>query len=143
MINFDNVTGENIKKHYPNQPHISKHSYRILMIRGSGSGKRNTLLSLINPQPDIDKTYLQAKDPYETKCQLLINKHESIGLKDCNGSKTFIKYSNGIDNYENITGYNPNKKQKLLIVLDHMIANLLSKKKSKNNHYIFYQRQKM
>ena len=110
------------------------------MIRGSGSGKRNALLSLINLQPDIDKTYLYAKDPYETKYQLLFTKHESVGLKHCNGCKTFIKYSNGIDNYENITEYNPNKKRKLLIVLDHMIANLLSKEKSKNNHYIIYQR---
>ena len=103
MINFDNVTGENIKKHYPHQRHISKHSCRILMIRGSGSGKRSALLSLINLQPDIDKTYLYAEDPYETKYQLLFTKHESAGLKHCNGCKTFIKYSNGIDNYENIT----------------------------------------
>ena len=31
------------------------------------SGKRNTLLNLINNQPDIDKIYLYAKDLYEPK----------------------------------------------------------------------------
>ena len=40
MINFD-VTKENIKEHNPNQPQILDHSYRILIIRSSGSGKTN------------------------------------------------------------------------------------------------------
>ena len=35
--------------------------------------KKNALLNLINNQPDIDKIYLYAKDPYEAKYQLLIN----------------------------------------------------------------------
>ena len=34
----------------------------------------NALLNLINHDPDIDKTYLYAKDPYEPKYRLLINK---------------------------------------------------------------------
>ena len=38
------------------------HPYRILIIGGSGSGKTNTLLNLINKQNDIDKIYLYAKD---------------------------------------------------------------------------------
>ena len=38
----------------------------------SGSGKTNSLLNLISQQPDIDKTYLYAKDPYGAKCQFLI-----------------------------------------------------------------------
>ena len=42
--------------------------------------KTNTLLNLINNQPDIDKIYLYAKDTYEDKYQFLINKRESIGL---------------------------------------------------------------
>ena len=49
-----------------------------LIIGGSGSGKTNALLNLINNQPDIDKIYLYAKDPYEAKYQLLINKRESF-----------------------------------------------------------------
>ena len=34
--------------------HIPDHSYRILIVGGSGSGKTNTLLNLMNNQPDID-----------------------------------------------------------------------------------------
>ena len=40
--------------------------------RNLGSGKTNVLLNLIENQPDIDKTYLYAKDPYEAKYQYLI-----------------------------------------------------------------------
>ena len=43
---------------------------------GSTSGKSNALLNLLNNQPDLDKLYLYAKDPYETKNQYLINKSE-------------------------------------------------------------------
>ena len=59
------------------------------MIVGSGSGKANALLNLINNQPDIDKTYLYAKDPFEAKYQFLINKKESTGLKNFNDPKVF------------------------------------------------------
>ena len=62
--------------------------------RSSGSGKTNVLLNLINKQPDIDKIYLYAKDPYEEKYQFLINKRESTGLKHFNDPKAFIEYSN-------------------------------------------------
>ena len=48
---------------------------------GSGSGKTNSLFNLINQQPDIDKIYLYAKDPYEAKYQFLISKRECTGLK--------------------------------------------------------------
>ena len=41
MINFDDVTKENTKKHNPNLPRIPDYSYRLLIIRGSGSGKTN------------------------------------------------------------------------------------------------------
>ena len=74
MINFDNVTKENIKEHNTNWPQISDHPYRILIVGGSGSGKTNSLFNLISQQPDIDKIYLYVKDSYEEKCQLLINK---------------------------------------------------------------------
>ena len=57
MINFDDVTKENIKEHNPNWPQISDHPYRILMIGGSGSGKTNSLFNLIKHQPDIEKIY--------------------------------------------------------------------------------------
>ena len=59
----------------------------------------------------------------------LINKRESTGLKYLNDSKAFIEYSNDMDDiYKNIEEYNPNKKRKILIVFDDMIADMLSNK---------------
>ena len=72
MISFDDVVEENIKEYNPNWPKIPDHPCRILIIEGSGSGKTNSLFNLINQQPDIDKIYLYAKDPYEAKYQFLI-----------------------------------------------------------------------
>ena len=51
---------------------------------------------MINNQPDIDKIYLYAKDPYEAKYQLLINKRESAEVKHFNDSKAYIEYSDDI-----------------------------------------------
>ena len=48
MINLDNITNKNNKKHNEKWPYIPDHPYRILIIVGSGSGKTNTLLNLIN-----------------------------------------------------------------------------------------------
>ena len=74
--------------------------------------------------------YLYGKDPSEVKYQLLINKRESTRLKYLNDSKAFIEYSNDIGHiYKNIEVYNPNKKRKILIALDGMIANMVSNKK--------------
>ena len=61
---------------------------------------------------------------------MLINQRESTGLKYVNDSKAFIEYSNDMDDvYKDIEDYNPNKKRKLLIFFDDMIANMLSDKK--------------
>ena len=49
------------------------HPCRILIIGGSGSGKTDALLNLINNELDIDKMYLYAEDLYEAKHQYLIN----------------------------------------------------------------------
>ena len=65
MINFDDVTKENIKEHNPNWPQIFDHPYRMLIIGGSGSGKTNSSFNLISHQPDIDKVFLYVKDLYE------------------------------------------------------------------------------
>ena len=46
MINFDDYTNEDKLKHNLDWPYIPDHPYRILIIRGSGSGKTNTLLNL-------------------------------------------------------------------------------------------------
>ena len=80
MINFDEYTNDNKTMHNPNWPYLPDHPYRILIIRGSGFGKTNALLNLINNEPDIDKIYLYAKDPYEAKYQFLINKRERVGI---------------------------------------------------------------
>ena len=87
-------------------------------------------MNLINNQTDIDKTYLYAKDPYEIKYQYLINKREKVGLDYFNDSKAFMEHSNDMhDVYNSIENYNPNKKEKVLIVFDDMIADMFNNKK--------------
>ena len=69
MINFDDYAIENKTEHNSKWPYIPDHPYRILIIGGSESGKTNVLLNLTENKPGIDKIYLYAKDPYETKYQ--------------------------------------------------------------------------
>ena len=129
MINFDEYTNKNKRKHNPNWPYIPDHPYRILIIAGSGTGKTNALLNVINNQPDIDKIYLYAKDPYEDKYQYLINKRERVGINHLNDPKAFIEYSNNMHNvYKNIDNYNPDKENEIL-VFDDMIADMVNNKK--------------
>ena len=58
MINLDSIKNENNKEHNEKWPYSSDYPYRILIIGGSGSGKTNTLLNIINKQDNIDKIYL-------------------------------------------------------------------------------------
>ena len=108
MINFNDyfneiAFNENKAVHNKNWPYIPDNPYRILITGGSGFGKTNLLLNLIENQPDIDKIYFYAKDPYESKYQYLINKRESVGGNHFNDPKAFIDYSNDMhDVYENI-----------------------------------------
>ena len=63
---------------------------------------------------------------------MLINKSEGAGIKHFNDSKAFTKYLNDMDDiYKNIEEHNPNKKRKILIILDDMIVDGFSKKKMK------------
>ena len=55
MINFDDYVNKNKTKHNKNWPYAPDHPCRILIIGGSGSGKTDVLLNLIDIQPDIDK----------------------------------------------------------------------------------------
>ena len=130
MINFDEYTNENRINHNPNSPYIPDHPCRILTIGGSRSGKTNTLLNLTNNQPDIDKIYLYAKDPYEDKYQFLIKKRESIGINHFNDPKAFIEFSNDMEGVQkNINDYNLDKENKTLTVFDDMIADMINSKK--------------
>ena len=130
MINLDNITNENNKEHNEKWPYIPDHPYRILIIGGSGSGKTNTLLNLINEQNDIDKIYLYAKDLSEPKYEYLIKKRKDVGIKHVNNPDAFIECSNTMDDvYENIDDYNSNRKRKILIAFDDMIADIMTNKK--------------
>ena len=130
MICIEDVAKENIKEHNPNQLQISDHSYRILIISGSRSGETNSLFKLRSHQPDIVfflLIFVCAKDPFESKYQMLIYKHVNTGLKHFNDSRDYIGCSNDTyDTYKNIEEYNPNKKRKILIVVGNMIADKLS-----------------
>ena len=111
-------------------PFIPDHPYRILIIGGSGSGKTNALLNLINEQDDIYKICLYANDLSEPKYEYLIKKRENAGIKHLNDSNAFTECSNTMENvYENTDEYNPNRKRKNLIVFDDMIADIMTNKK--------------
>ena len=71
---------------------------------------------------------MYAKDPYDP--QYLINKRGGVGINRFNDPKAFIEYSNDMRNvYKNINYYNPDIKNKILIVLDDVIANMIQNKK--------------
>ena len=130
MINSDIITKENNKRHNEKWPYIPDHPYRILIIGGSGSGKTNALINLVNEQNDTDKFYLYARDLSKPKYEYLIKRREDVGIKHVNNPNTFIECSNTMDDvYENIHDYNPNRRRKVLIVFDDMIADIKTNKK--------------
>ena len=87
-------------------------------------------MNLTNNQAVIDKIDLYGKDPYEAKYQYLINKREKVGLDHFKDPRTFMEYSNDMqDVYKNIEYYSPGEKRKILIVFDDMTANMINNKK--------------
>ena len=72
---------------------------------------------------------MYAEDPYEAKHQYLINKREGVRVNHFNDPKAFIEYSNDMrDVYKNIDEYNPDKENKILIVFDDIIADMIHNK---------------
>lgn len=63
---------------------------------------------------------------------MLSLKRKSVGLKHCDDCKTFSEYLNDMDGiYKNISTiqYSPNKKRKIVIKFNDVIADMLSNKK--------------
>ena len=121
--------------HNKKWPYISDHPYRMLIIGGSGSGKNNALFNLIKQQDGdlIDKICLYAKDLSEPKYQFLIKKREDVGIKHLNDPNAFLEYSNTMDDvYNNIDDYNLNRKRKIFIVFDDIIADIMTNKNFQN-----------
>ena len=58
------------------------------------------------------------------------NKRKGVGINYFKDPKAFIEYSNDMRNvYRNINYYNPGKENKILIVFDDMIADIIQNKK--------------
>ena len=112
--------------HNPNWPYIPDHSYRILIIGGSGSEKINVLLNLIkNQRSDIDNIHLYVKDPFKSKYQLLINGKGKVGIKKLKNPKALIDYSQTIDDvYENLQDHNLTKKRRVLVVFGDIASDI-------------------
>ena len=73
---------------------------------------------------------MYAKDRCEVKYRYLINKREGVGIDHLNNPKAFIDYSNDmLDVYKNIDDYNADKENKILIVFDDLIADIIYSKK--------------
>ena len=78
MLNLDDIVSNKKKSSSENDDW----PFRMLIIEPSGSGKRNTLLHLIDKFQLIDKIYLYAKDTDKEKYQYLISKREQVGIKN-------------------------------------------------------------
>ena len=92
--------------------------------------KNKCIVEFNRNQPDIDKIYLYAKDLHESKYQYLIKIREKVGIYHHNDPKAYIEHSNDMpDDCKNINYYDPDKENKILIVFDDMIADMIHNKK--------------
>ena len=124
MLNIDKICNNKCDdKNWP---------FRMLIIGPSVSGRTNTLLHLIqnlNKTTPVDKIYLYVKDLSEPKYEFLINNRKNAGIKHFNITTAFIEYSNDMnDVFTNIDNYNKQRKRKVLIIFDDMIADIMSSK---------------
>ena len=71
IFKLDDITNENKRERNKKWLFNPDYTYKILTIRGSGSGKTKTLPNLIKEQDDIDKIYFHAKDLSEPKYDFL------------------------------------------------------------------------
>ena len=133
MINLDSITDKNNTERNEKWPHIPDRPYRILIIGGSGSGKTNALINLINEQDNhdfIDKIYLYARDLNKPNYQFLIERCKNIGIKYFKDTNAFIECSNTIDDvYKNINDYNSSSRRKNLIIFDDMVADIMTNRR--------------
>ena len=75
---------------------------------------------------------MYAEDLSKPKNEYLIKNRENAGIKHVNDGNAFVEYSNTMDDvYKNIDDYNPNRKRKILIVFDDIIADIMTNKNSK------------
>ena len=100
-----------------------------MIIGGSGSGKTNALLNFIIQQDDIYKIYLHAKDLSKPKYKFLFKKREDARIKHLKDPNACIECSNTMnDVYESINNFKSNRKRKIWIVADDMIADIITNK---------------
>ena len=60
----------------------------------------------------------------------MIQKREDVGIKHLNNPNAFVEFSNTMDDvYDNINDYNSNRRRKILIVFDDVIADIMTNKK--------------
>ena len=122
MINLDSITNESNKEKFKKWQFFDDWRFSIR--------KDKRIAYLIKEKNYIGKIYLYAKDLSEPKFKFLMKKREDAGTKHLNDPNAFIECSNTMDGaYENIDGYNPSRKRKILIVFDDMIGDIMGDKK--------------
>ena len=93
MITISDVAKENIKE----QTEIATNSWSSIKNNNDWRLWITVSDDLITHQPDPNKIYWFAKDPYKSKNSFLINKRKSTGLKHLDHFKVFIEYWHDMD----------------------------------------------
>ena len=130
MVNLDSIRNENNRKwlYILDHPMMVTYTRSLdhLMIDGSKSRKINALIYQINEQNYIDKIYLCGKDLSDH--EIFYKQRKSVGIKHHNDPNAFTEFSNMMDEfYKIIDDYNSNR-NKILIVFDDMIADIMANK---------------